>query len=351
MKMRNVLHVVILIAGFQLFFFANAYSQPSPLTAKELIEHSFLKEHAKALDDGEIVMMKQPERERPNQLNVLMLVLVPAQMKKTVDILHRQATAEDGPGIIDIAEIEGSSSGLDNAFAKVRYTPEEKGEVEQLMAIEPGDDFNFSRDEIAGIKKKADALKDEEKHGDVATKAMSLAIREVLKGRYLSYHKSGLNGIAPYQFSPSKQVNPSTELIAATESMLLVKERFPEYYSCLRFYPEKKPPQLVHQFFWAKQMESNRPLFVLKHWILDVQSDYTLITERRFYLNHSLNSLQVVIGCLPHGDRTLVVLLNQAFTEKVNMTIGNRIAKTIGYREVEKNIRPIFENLRTALSR
>jgi hypothetical protein len=82
------------------------------------------------------------------------------------------------------------------------------------------------------------------------------------------------------------------------------------YYSCLRFYPEKKPPQLVHQFYWVKQMESNRPLFVLKHWILDVQSDYTLITERRFYLNHSLNSLQVVIGCLPHGDRTLVVLLN-----------------------------------------
>ena len=82
MKMRNVLYVVTLIAGFQLFFFANAYSQPSPLTAKELIEHSFLKEHAKALDDGEIVMMKQPERERPNQLNVLMLVLVPAQMKK-----------------------------------------------------------------------------------------------------------------------------------------------------------------------------------------------------------------------------------------------------------------------------
>jgi hypothetical protein len=88
------------------------------------------------------------------------------------------------------------------------------------------------------------------------------------------------------------------------------------YYSCLRFYPEKKPPQLVHQFYWVKQMESNRPLFVLKHWILDVQSDYTLITERRFYLNHSLNSLQVVIGCLPHGDRTLVVLLNQVFTEK-----------------------------------
>ena len=32
------------------------------------------------------------------------------------------------------------------------------------------------------------------------------------------------------------------------------------------------------------------------------------------------------------------------------MTIGKTIAKAIGYREVEKNIRPIFENLLTALN-
>jgi hypothetical protein len=58
---------------------------------------------------------------------------------------------------------------------------------------------------------------------------MKAAIREVLKGRYLSYHKSGPNGIAPYPFSGSKQVNPFAKLIATTESMLLVKERFPGY--------------------------------------------------------------------------------------------------------------------------
>ncbi|HSO18258.1 MAG TPA: hypothetical protein VLT88_02300, partial [Desulfosarcina sp.] len=114
-------------------------------------------------------------------------------------------------------------------------------------------------------------------------------------------------------------------------------------------YPEKMPPKLAHRYFWAKQTEADRPLFVLKHWILDIQPDYALITERRFYLSHSLNSLQIVIGCLPHGDGTLVVLLNQAFTEKVNMKIGQTIAKAIGHREVEKNIRPIFEDLRSAL--
>jgi hypothetical protein len=59
--------------------------------------------------------------------------------------------------------------------------------------------------------------------------------------------------------------------------------------------------------------------------------------------------LQVVIGCLPHGDRTLVVLLNQVFTEKVNLTLGKRVAKKVGQSIVEKKVRPIFENLCTAV--
>lgn len=59
----------------------------------------------------------------------------------------------------------------------------------------------------------------------------------------------------------------------------------------------------------------------------------------------------MTIGCLPHQDGTLVVLFNQTFTEKVNMKIGKTIAKAIGYKQVEKHIRPLFENLQTALGR
>jgi len=96
-------------------------------------------------------------------------------------------------------------------------------------------------------------------------------------------------------------------------------------------------------------MEENRPLFVLKHWISDIQPAYALITERQYYLSHPLDSLQVVIGCLPYRQGTLVGLLNQAFTEKVDVGIGRSIAKGFGRKVVEKKIRPIFENLRAAL--
>lgn len=183
-----------------------------------------------------------------------------------------------------------------------------------------------------------------------AIEAMSEVIREILLDRYTAYRRQGIDGLAPYWIGPSKEIHPSAELISATEELTLLKKRFPDYYDGLRFYPSEQPGGVVHQFFWAKQMESGRPLFLLKHWFLDIQPDYALITERRYYLNHSLNGLQVTIGCLPHEDSTLVVLFNQAFTEKVNLKIGKLIAKAIGYKQVEKNIRPMFENLRTALA-
>jgi hypothetical protein len=175
------------------------------------------------------------------------------------------------------------------------------------------------------------------------------AMRTVLHQRYLSYRRKGLAGIPDYQIGADKRASPANELIAATESMPLLKNRFPEYYQCLRFYPDHDVSHIAHQFFWVKQLESGRPMFVLKHWLLDIQAEYGLITERHYYLSHSLNSLQVVIGCLPHEGQTLVILFNQVFTEKVNITVGKRIAKKVGQSIVEKKVRPMFENLRTAV--
>lgn len=337
--------VVLLLAS------VGAHARPAPLTAKELVENTRLKNHRQELENGDIVILKQPEKEGASQLNVFMALLVPAALQKTVDTLRRQA-AEDAPGVIASGEVTTSKrSALNHAFAGVRFTSRETDEVERLMSGDAWRNFNFSRDEIALINQRSAEIVQTKPDSDAAISAMSGAMRDVLIGRYLAYRQKGLRGLEPYRVSDSKQIDSAAELIAATEDLDLVRERLPAYFDCLRYYPDKQAAGLVHQFFWVKQMESGRPLFLLKHWILDVRPDYALITERQFYLDHSLNSLQVVIGCLPHGDRTLVVLLNQAFTEKVNRTVGKSIAKAIGYKQVEKNIRPIFEDLRTALSR
>jgi hypothetical protein len=327
-------------------FTSTGANAESPITAVELINRTPLKKHLSTLEKGEIVIISRPDKEIDTELEVFMSVLIPAPLDKTIDVLQRQSNGKNALGVISIREITDSDSASDLAgvFDEVAFSPSESDEVEQLMTLGPGDDYNFSRKEIASFNYAAENVK----VGTAGDKEMAAAMREVLKNRHQAYLKNGLEGVAPYQISKSEQASPAGELIAATDSVVLVKEKFPDYYSCLRSYPKCDPADLVHQFFWAKQNEGDRPLFALKHWILDIQpGHYAMITERYYYMSHSLNSLQVVIGCLPYKNSTLVVLLNQAFTEKVNVKIGKRVAKKVGRTIVENKIRPMFENLRS----
>jgi hypothetical protein len=323
----------------QIIYVSESFAQ-SPITANELIDRTPLKQYLKSLENGEIVIIGRPDSEIDTELDVIMSVLVPAPLTKTVDVLQRQSTGKDTPGILYIQEITGkdSASELTGIFNKVTFSSSESSEVEQLMSIGPGDNYNLSRKEIALFKQASKRVKP----GTTGNSEMSKVMGEVLKNRYLSYRRKGLKGMATYQISASKQASPAKELIAVTESAFILKEKFPTYYHCLRFYPDQNVSNFVHQFFLVKQQEEGRPMFALKHQVLDIQPDYALITERHYYMTHSLNSLQVVIGCLPYKNGTLVALLNQVFTEKVNITIGKRIAKKVGRTIVEKKIRPMF---------
>ncbi len=332
----------------QIVYVSGSFAQ-APLTAEELINTTELKKHIKSLESGEIVIISRPENEIDTEMDVAMSVLIPAPLNKTVDVLHSQSSGKDAPGVLFIKEITGkdSASELAGIFNKVSYGPTESDEVKQLMTIGPGDDFNLNMKEIALFKQAAKSVKP----GTPGDKEMAKVMGEVLKNRYLSYRKNGLESVASYQISNSKQASPAKELIAATESMVIVKEKFPAYYRCLRFYPGQNASNVIHQFFWVKQREEDRPMFTLKHLVMDIQPDYALITERQYYINHTLNSLQVVIGCFPHKNGTLVVLLNQIFTEKVNVSIGKGIAKKVGRSIVGKKVRPMFENLRTSFKK
>jgi hypothetical protein len=332
----------------QIIYVSQSFGQ-SPITASELIDRTPLKQYLKSLENGEIVIIGRPDSEIDTELDVFMSVLVPAPITKTVDVLQRLSTSKDTPGILYIQEITGndSASELAGIFNKVTFGSSESGEVDQLMSIGPGDNYNLSRKEIALFKQASKTVKT----GTTGNSEMSKVMGEVLKNRYLSYRKKGLKGVTAYQISASEQTSPAKELITATETIVILREKFPTYYHCLRFYPDQNISNFVHQFFLVKQREEGRPMFALKHWVLDIQSDYALITERHYFMTHSLNSLQVVIGCLPYKNGTLVALLNQAFTEKVNITIGKRVAKKVGRTIVERKIRPMFENLRAVFKK
>ena len=346
MEIRKLFMAILCFC--QIILVSGAFAQ-SPITANQLIDRTPLKKHLKALESGEIVIVSRSDAEIDTELEVIISVLIPAPLNKTVDVLQSQSPGKDTPGVLFIQEITGkdSASELAGIFNKVTFGPSESDEVKQLMTIGPGNKYNLSKEEIAVFQRTAKGVKS----GTTGDKAMAKAMAEVLKNRYLSYRKKGLKGVMPYQISASEQASPAKELIAATESSVIIKEKFPNYYRCLRFYPDQNGSNFVQQFFLVKQQEEGRPMFALKHSIMDIQPDYALITERQYYLSHSLNSLQVVISCLPYKNGTLVVLLNQVFTEAVNVTIGKGIVKKVGRVIVEKKILPIFENLRAAFKK
>ena len=344
--------IIFTMSVFQVLGLSVALAQP-PISAQELIETTELKQSLKQLEEGEIVLLTRPQLENDSELHVAMSLLVPAPLKATVEKMQQLASGSDTPGILTVQEIKGTPTPaqLATAFSGVAFEPAEAKEVQYMLEDGENSEYNLSKDEITMVKNKLGATASNVDGQVALLNAMSDAMREILKNRYLAYTQRGLDGVSAYRLSDTEQVNPSEELIWATESMAVVKNRFPDYYQCLRYYPQQCAPNLIHQFFWMKQSDGKRPMFVLKHWVLDVQEDYALITERQFYLSHTLNSMQVVIGCLPYGDGTLVVLLNQAFTEMVNPAIGKKIAKAVGYKQVEKNIRPIFDALRAAFNR
>jgi len=332
-----------LFVFLQIAFAGPAAAEP-PFSMAEVLSITTLERHLHELKQGKIVSIGLPEVDSNTELKVLMSILVPAPFDDTLAALQRQANDN---GVLIVEEIDDGVSGteLDTVFAKVAYSKEEIGEVKRLLDASAGAGHNFSPEEIALINERVHALGKDAVEDDQLSDAMSSAMADILKGRYISYRKKGLEGLVPYQINGNGLANPSEELTLATESLVMLRQGMPAYYRCLRNYPEACPGRIHHRFFWVKQLEGGRPMFSLKHWLLEIHPEHAVITERQFYLNHSLNSLQVVIGCQAHPEGTLVVLLNQAFTERVNVSIGKTIATSIGRMQVEKKVRPMFEQL------
>ena len=317
-----------------------------PVTAQELLTKTILKDQVQDLDRGEIVIISHREGELDTELAVMLAMVLPANHKRVAAVFQGQTGGDNLPGLLGSVEVTGSDgeSFVELSKTVVRYTGSEQEEVERLKKLSINGDFNLSRDEYIFAES---ALKNRDDMASENDQLASIMI-DILKGRYLAYSNGGLSALNPYSIGKNKEAAPSVELIKATEFLQRVREGHPGYYECIRNFPQCKDENITSQFFVVKQEEEGRPLFGLKHLLVELNDLHGFIMERQFYLSHSLNSLQVVIGLFPIKEKTLVVLLNQVFTEKVNVSVGKRIAKSVGRSITVKKVRPLFERLQAA---
>ena len=138
------------------------------------------------LQAGEIVSSEIEETDE-KQLAVALALKVPATLQDIAANVAEGTTLEANKAIKAHGEIDPAQVDED-AFAGIRLDADE---VERLLEVEPGSDFNLSSDEIAVFQD----LAQQYKAGDpAAADAVNAAWRQVLAGRLQAYLQGGLNG-------------------------------------------------------------------------------------------------------------------------------------------------------------
>jgi hypothetical protein len=309
-----------------------ATTSAAELTSRELLDALGDKIDRQALARGEIVWTGLADQETKRELKAVMMVEVPARLADVVQAMQKDPALKMGLSLPIEKRADWQAV---QAVIKSRLTDEERKLVHDKDAA---DNFNVSAAELAQLRKAGDS-----------TDAGTAAWIAVLQNRVKAYKAGGATALPAYVRADGAKVSPGGQLIAQNQAMDRLQERYPDFFDSLVHYPKIKPG-LAQQHSIAIDEENGRPLFMLKHQLVQIGPQHTLIAERQYYLNHSLDALQVVILFLPTEKGTLVSMLNQTYTGKV-AGFGTAIAHKVGRSKVHEKILPLFEGLQKRFPR
>jgi hypothetical protein len=259
-------------------------------------------QHAK-LQAGEIVSA-EIEETTEKQLAVALALKVPATLEDVAASVAKGTTFEANKAIKAFGEIDPAQVG-EAAFAGITL---DAGEVERLLEVEPGSEFNLSSAEIAIFQDLAQQ--------QATADAVNAAWRQVLAGRLQAYLDGGLNGIAPYDRGGDSS-SAAEDLKAAAEGSKLVQQAVPDLYQAFLAYPDQAVPDVEHQFFWTEQVADDRPVYILTHRMTQQRPDLLVVLSRDFYVSHSFNASQGAAGALPVEGGVVIFYANRTSSDQV----------------------------------
>ncbi len=261
------------------------------------------------LKAGEIVSTEITELTE-KQLAVALALMVPASLDQIADSVLEGTTLSTNKAIQAYGEIDPAQVS-EAAFAAITLDADE---VEKLLEVEPGSDFNLSADEIAVFQK----LGEQYGAGDAgAADAVNAAWRQMLAARTQAYLKSGLAGIAPYDRGDGDTSSAADDLKAAAEASKLVQQAVPDLYQAFLAYPNQPVADAKNQFFWTEQVADDRPVYILTHRMVQQHPDLLVVLSRDLYASHSFNDLQAAAGALPVEGGTVIFYGNRTASDQV----------------------------------
>ena len=312
------------------------------LTGQEILDGLNVPEKDRqTLADGGVLAYDGEEYENTaRELAADAMVLV----NKSLDTI--QAQIQDVPTIIPEKYVESFADihSLDD-FGGVVFDDDDYDEVERLLKARPGKNFNFSEEEFAALAEFQARARGLDRAEQIS--AASAFVRELLIARYESYLDSGLGGIPPYWRSKRKIIDIGDELHMSTETLDPIEGEFLAYYNTLLNYPEGAGCcEHIHR--WLKVNLRKRATFALAHTMIERTDTHLVVTERHYYVTHTLNSTQITIAFLPFEEGTHMGLAISASTDVLDSLMG-RMLRGVGRGKARELVTETLTDIRDEL--
>jgi hypothetical protein len=304
-------------------------------------EFHFSEKEVHKLESGEILTRLASGYQQSNRKRAIDgMVLIRKPLGELAAQSKGETTLVPGESILDSHEVFSEGD-----FAGVRFGPDEAGEARAWLNARYGDDLNLGRADLAIIERVKSG-----RGGRTDTELASEAVREVLLHRYRQYLRGGLEAIEPYARGADEFVSVGEELRASNATLQPIEKHFPRYYAALVEFPVGAGC-CEHRFMWLKTMIRSRPTFTLVHRIVLVADEAVLLTERRFYISHSLNSLQLTLGWLPWRDGDDTTCLGIATSANTGYRTGfvGRVRRAFGGNEGAEMVGGVLSAIRDDL--
>jgi len=295
--------------------------------------------HIDKLMKGEIVSRNLKEGSK-KELAVAVAMIVKAPFSEVFDRIQKGGVDDVDKTILSHGAIPDAAASAET-FASLKF---DGGELDRLLLVKPGSDFNLSESEIdllQGIAKANDSVPIAKQR-----EAIAHGYREILGQRMTAYRQGGLTAIAPYARG-GDEAQPGKELTLAVEEMKQVGERAPTFYRAFKNFPADASPSAESQFTWQIQSIQDRPTVVLVHRVIEKHQDYAVAGRREYFVGQSFNSLQIVAGAFPFGEDTLIFYTNRTFTDQV-AGFGSSAAHKIGRKMMLGEIEKLFASVRAS---
>jgi hypothetical protein len=221
--------------------------------------------------------------------------------------------------------IEGSSEMVGDGRASLAELVLTDEELDRLAHAEAGEDFNFSTREIEAFRSATKSFE-----GDAARRIATLAVfRTILMRRYAEYREKGLAGLAPYDRGDGNQTSSIEQLDRAFGELRLTRQLAPHVAAAIEEYPTPPADDVTSRFFWTRNDAEGRPLISLSHRVFGKNGGVAVVIDRRFYVHHTVNSMQAAAAAIPVAEGTVVLYSNRTATDLVT-GFGSSIAKKVG---------------------